>query len=477
MSQKHSTLPLCAALCAAVACVDAPAPEPEPAAHLHAAVEFSTAISKTRAYNNLWEGGDLIGVYMVPSSDNSDAPVTAESWALADEGAIVENMKYGTDLETGQTDNSVVFTGVDDDNTLMWPTNGSKVDFVAYYPWLAEGIEDFTLPVDVRAQNPQRKIDLMWSNNAREQSLSAETEPTLRFTHSLAKLVFNLTDLGGGTLDGMTATISGLHSTARFDLAAGRIVEGSEAGDDDFEAVVVSSFDADANGTREQAVVEAIVLPSVAETDYMVTFDFEDGDKAVLALKKAFYKAGKRYIYNVNFLNGGGGVQFLNGEFDSILPWEDVEQDDDIDVSKGHADNVGSTPALDAGAEWSSGTLADGAADYTVIGSGTYDSGGYTINSGSATISKTDYDGGVERVRIDTRGSMSAAGRIESVKVGDVSLRYGSPAGATYADITSSEQSNLFVAPDGDLPSGDIVITVVGTKNNIIVRDFVINPN
>lgn len=443
-----------------------------------AAVKFSTSIARTRAYNNLWEGGDLIGVYMMPSAAD-DADVRE----LAEEGAMVGNMKYGTDLETGQTDNNVVFAGADEQNTLVWPKDGSEVDFVAYYPWIAAGIEDFALPVDVRVQNPQRKIDLMWSDNAKGQSARGDAA-TLLFSHRLVKVVFNVTDLDGESIEGMTATVSGLPSTAKFDLAAGRIVTDSEAGDEDFKAVVASLFDADGDpeGLWEQAVVEAIVLPGEG-LDYSVTFGFGEGGKAVLELADVDYEAGKRHIYNVELLQGDRSVRFVEGgEAESITQWEDVEEDDPRQIPKESDDDDGNggggTPTGEKGAHWSSGTLAQSSRDYTVSGSANldYDIKGLRLVSGSsATISKSDYEGGVERITINAYEAGFASGKITSVTVGGVKLQTSGNE-ATEEDLTASGTADhVFVAPSGALLSGKIEIAVANTSGNVYVTDFAIN--
>lgn len=109
-----------------------------------ATVSFTTSIAATRAFDNVWEGGDMVGIYMVPArtGEASYSPPSAADWTLLEDEQISANMKYATDLDAGETGGEVIFSGVDERNTLLWPKDGGAVDFVAYYPWLGEGIED-----------------------------------------------------------------------------------------------------------------------------------------------------------------------------------------------------------------------------------------------------------------------------------------------------------------------------------------------
>ena len=99
------------------------------------AVRFATTIPKTRAYDNKWEYGDNIGVYMLPAgSTDWDDPETAP---------LASNRKYGHDMESGDAaTGDVLFSGVDEANTLVWPGGGKQVDFIAYYPWRTAPVPD-----------------------------------------------------------------------------------------------------------------------------------------------------------------------------------------------------------------------------------------------------------------------------------------------------------------------------------------------
>ncbi len=217
------------------------------------AVEFPTTISKTRAFDDKWEWGDDIGVYMIPASEK---PLT--SWSSIEPYAV--NKRYTHDMdEDDAPDDKVIFTGVDADNTILWPGDERKFDVVAYYPWRETIDGGYILPVDLSDQTSQKDLDLMWSNNVKECSSGA---PALGFVHKLSKLVFNVSDVTGASLDGMSATFDGLPTTASFSLAAGGIVDKTEGSVEPFEGYLRSTDDAvDDDGVDESAIVEAIVLP------------------------------------------------------------------------------------------------------------------------------------------------------------------------------------------------------------------------
>lgn len=502
MKLNFATPALAAALLAAVGCTEhhlTPEDDPSPGA-----VKFSTLIAKTRAYDNLWERGDTIGVYMVPSAETPDEVPAAGGWRGLDEGSIRGNMAYVTGLEEGETAPNVTFTGADEENTLRWPPDGGKFDFVAYYPRLAsDSIVDYIYPISLSAQEPQRAIDLMWSNNASGVS-ETEGECVLSFSHRLTKLIFNIEDTDGASLEGMTAAISGLPSTGGFDLSTGRFVtdgadeegtEDEETPPEPFDAVLTACYDGDPeddddnDGVKERAVVEAIVMPGEG-LDYKIVFGLEGGETAVFSLTDAIYLSGKRYIYNLRFAAPAPGVEFLDtdGDLKSIVAWEDeTESIADPVIKEPGVGGIGGEKGggEGGGAGWSSGLITEVSPKYSLAcDNGTYSDSGYVIQQGEEATVKMSFDGEVTSVAVDVaftgNGTMSP-GKIRSVKVGDTQLVVSKNGTATDdVDVPVSKDVQgefIFVPSNGKPLTGEVEIVVTVNRQTILLREFSINPN
>ena len=441
------------------------------------AVRFSTTIPKTRAYDNKWEYGDHIGVYMLPAGSTD--------WHDPETAPLASNRKYGHDMERGDAaTGDVIFSGVDEANTLVWPGGDKKVDFTAYYPWReAADPDDFTYRIDISDQDPQKDIDLMWSNNIRGQSSGS---PELRFTHRLTKLVFNVTDLDGTSLEDMVATFEGLPTLAGFDLATGDMIDSYDPGADD--PLSFRGWRSSAGNEEEaggEAIVEAIVLPG-SELDYKVTFSIgSSGEKAVFSPSKngkIDYGPGKRYIYNIRLQpRRGEDASFgADGELESINDWETPEEDGgDHDVDK----------TGDVGKKWESSPLSSAQNGYT-LAVNPNDSGsdngqdGYMVQSVSTlTIAKDDYEGGISSIGVSLKsgGGFSSGGKSVSVKVGgtDLVTGDGGAAGASSVEfgVVAQAATYTFRPANGKPLTGGIEIVVKASDGWVSVVGFAVNAD
>ncbi len=447
------------------------------------AVEFATTISKTRARDDVWEPGDRIGVYMLAADPDAD-PAEADWSEATGTPPLVENMQYGHNLEAESR--TVIFSGIGEENTLVWPPDGSKVDFVAYYPYRAPSmIVDYLYPVELADQSSPKNIDLMWSDNLRN---VAPGNHTLAFEHKLAKLVFNITDLGGASLDGMVSTFGDLPTTARFNLATGEIKVGSEGNVDPFDAVLVDTFDSDEDGEQvnETAVVEAIVLPG-EDLTYNLTFELANGEKAVFKVENTKYEAGKRYIYNIHLLARESEVVLgdTEGELESITDWTDVgsANDDPYEIPKtGEEDGTGENdPPVEKGTAWHSGTISSSSSEYSVITNGssvTENNGVLALTTGGEVTIKKGNNTGTVSVAVLLRIPPGASAEISSVMAGKVPLVYddgGKLVTKTPALSYTSDERLVFRTRDGKPVAGDIEIVVKGLGGTTVLNSFDVN--
>ncbi len=256
-------------------------------------MQFATNLSGgTRAYDNMWEPGDGIGVYMLRAGSVNNWNATTLLGKT--------NAHYGHNSLTDAA--GLVFSGVDDANKLYWPTNGSAVDFVAYYPRTESISDDYFYPIDVSEQDPSKeKIDLLWTNTAKNHTSGS---PALQFTHKMAKLVINVTDGSGADIGDLKATIKGLNTTARFDLRNGAF--GSEGNVADITPFDITPENAD----PDKRSFQAILIPVQNNVRFTVTFASASGgwsadyNVAGSIAGDHYLRPSRVYTYNLTLVGG-----------------------------------------------------------------------------------------------------------------------------------------------------------------------------
>lgn len=207
---------------------------------LNRSIEVSAHIEgvKTRASNNTWDAGDVIGIYMKTAGEE-----------LSAESALYKNAKYTTSGDGNFTPQTLA-------NNVKLPLDGSSVDFISYYP---QGTVNaaFEYNVDVKDQSSQAAIDLMYSDNAT--GLNKESPAVnLSFSHQLSKILVNLNTTGEKLLDDVTITIKGMNTKGKFSLIDKSLTGSSKSN----IAMLISN---------DFTTAEAIVLP--VETLSGITFE------------------------------------------------------------------------------------------------------------------------------------------------------------------------------------------------------------
>lgn len=243
-------------------------------------VRFTSVVESayTRAAGSSWSPSDAIGVYM--KKNGADLSV----------GSIVnngDNVEYFTENGDGN------FLPMSD--YLSFPNDGSKVDFIAYYPY-QETINNFIYPVDVMNQAAPEAIDLLYADK-----LEGITERTnalnLSFSHQLSRLVLHIKSIDGSSLDGLTVSISGVKTQADFMLTSGIL------NIDDNSKGIVDMHMIKGNGL----MAEAILLPEGELSNVKLIFK-QAGKTHEQALDAVKFEKGRVYTYTVNFKNGQSHV-------------------------------------------------------------------------------------------------------------------------------------------------------------------------
>jgi hypothetical protein len=243
---------------------------------------------KPLAVGSTWEGNDAIGVFMV---DNGATNVrNAEA-----------NKKYVT--AAGATGNFTPDAG----NTVYYPINGDKVDFIAYYPYTSSITSLGAYSVNVSNQSNLAAINLLYAkatNSGNGYNKTNATPVALSFNHQLSKLTLNIaqpissTQITAADLTSMTVRIDGLNTEASFNLATGTLGAASNV-------KTITPFTETAG-----AKYEAILLPG-SFSGVSVTFTITAGSNPgvyVWNVPNGAFEAGKEYVYNIAFTGTSGNI-------------------------------------------------------------------------------------------------------------------------------------------------------------------------
>lgn len=237
---------------------------------------------QTRAYDDQWEKGDEIGIF---GFTQEDAPAQAYT-----------NVRYVTTGSNGR------FTP--DGTTIYLPTDGSSLDFVAYYPHTTSLTADGIYAVDVTNQSIQKDIDLMAASKL--SANRSKNTVAFNFEHKLSKIVLTFKPGDGmalSELTGMKVQLTNQQPKATFDVTQpdGEVVVGKNT-------PATLTLDTDADGTFS----EGIVLPSANFDGMTLHLELSDGSSFFnwdLNNSKADkFEAGKKYVYDITVNRSGLGV-------------------------------------------------------------------------------------------------------------------------------------------------------------------------
>lgn len=278
-------------------------------------INFTSSIQglNTRAANAEWTAGDKVGIFMKAANGDLSA-------------ATAVNKLHTTDKNGNLTASNA-------DNALYYPTDGSSVDFVAYYPYVTS-LAGTTYKVDVTTQTDQPAIDLLYSDNAKGFAKGASSKPQLQFAHMLSQIVFNIEkDATIPTLNGLKVTFKGMNTKADFTLADGKL------GDAGTVADIAANVDVDG------ATATTIVLPATALSDIKVVFDL-NGKSYTADYPQNVLDAGRKYVHKVK-LSDSNGQPVIVMEAATITDWIEVPGGD-IDVDFGGGTDIPEPPVGDA---------------------------------------------------------------------------------------------------------------------------------
>ena len=237
---------------------------------------------QTRAYDDQWEEKDDIGIF---GFTQGDAPAQAYT-----------NVRYVT------TGGDGAFTP--DGTTIYLPTDGSSLDFVAYYPHTTD-LENGIYTVDVENQSDQSTIDLMAASKL--SANRSKNTVAFNFEHKLSKIVLTFKPGDGmalSELTGMKVQLTNQQPHATFNVTQpdGEVVVGTNT-------PATLTLNTDADGTSS----EGIVLPSANFDGMTLHLELSDGSSFFNwdlnnSQNADKFEAGKKYVYDITVNRSGLGV-------------------------------------------------------------------------------------------------------------------------------------------------------------------------
>lgn len=228
---------------------------------------------QTRTYDDQWEKGDEIGIF---GFTQGDAPTQAYS-----------NVRYVTTGGDGAL--------TPDGTTIYLPTDGSSLDFVAYYPYTATAMTDGVYTVNVTDQSDQSAIDLMAAGTQTADRINNTV--TFNFEHKLSKIVLTFKPGDGMALSELTrmkVQLTNQQPKALFDVTQpdGEVVVGTNT-------PATLTLNTDADGTSS----EGIILPSANFDGMTIHLELSNGSSFfnwdLNNSKAEKFEAGKKYVYDI----------------------------------------------------------------------------------------------------------------------------------------------------------------------------------
>lgn len=318
---------------------------------------INATISNTndRMNGNAWENGDAIGMYMKKENTNLNV------------GILADNIKYVT---TG----SPAFSPANPDEDILFPFNGSNVDFIAYFPYKEE-ITNYTYPVNVNNQTNQNILDLLYSNNAVGLS-STNPNVNLNFTHQMSKVILKITpENPTADLSGITIKITNASLKADFSLSDGSLSAPTEIGNLFFK---VSN-----NGKYAEAIVipmSSLIGRSLVFIIGENTYVYDLGSNTNITS----FDKGTKYTFNV-IINPTFVEAIVSSS--SIESWNEAAEEDIPMISGEDPGSVTSTGEFDNPISVTDAPIFLGQKDMWVKGFvvGYYSSTSYTSFLNNAT--------------------------------------------------------------------------------------------
>ena len=260
-----------------------------------------------------------------------EAANTQPGWSTNDAIGISVYISGSNTIYSGyknkqyQVNGDGFFIPATDNDKIFRSLSGAILDFVAYCPYKANTSDGYI--IDLSDQSSQKSIDVLYSNNAKNQTnTSGNTE--LVFNHALSKIIVYAkpgVDITTEELLGISITIDNVYDNAILSMENGSI----KTSNTETSSILMRT-------KTDETVCEAIILPGTSSgVGLTVRLGNNNEYKADLPENQEF-KSGKIYLYNliINRTN----IIFTPSE---IIDWNGIEDIPDAESATEIAYNAG----------------------------------------------------------------------------------------------------------------------------------------
>ena len=271
-------------------------------------VIFSSNIEgyTTRVSGNEWNIGDAVGLYAIePGQELAEAAVYNGK----------ENIKYTTAAGAEGK-----FVAAIQTEAIQLEGN-KKIDVIGYYPYVSN-ISNYKYPINVKDQSNWAKIDLLYSDNAKNVGLGANNR--LVFKHQLARVILQVEPGNGiASLTGLKGEkLENVKAEGLMDLKNGVVTLAENAQN---ATIVPKTTTANSN-----VIIEALLVPSQNLNSAKLTMVLNGQEFIWEPKNDIILESGKKYTYRLQ-LASDGTVIILNPS-GTIEDWVEGNPNDDIEV-------------------------------------------------------------------------------------------------------------------------------------------------
>lgn len=282
-------LPLLAASCSDD---DKPAETPDPISFISEANPYT----RLNQEGDLWLAGSKLGVYMMETGTFTPLENSA-------------NVLYTAEADGA----SAKFTST---SAFYFPEDGSKVDFIGYYPYSAE-VNNLIYPINLANQSAGSAAhDLMRATSRTGFSLISTREVPMSFSHQLSKVIFQFKDTEGEAVSPEQLLIKGMNTTAGYDLTNATLQN---------EATPIDITPYKTSGGAFEAVVLPFDITATHTIEYTIDGEPYTWSLADTESKLSIAKANSKYTFTITHEKGVEPVGTVDVDGSSVSPWQDGE--------------------------------------------------------------------------------------------------------------------------------------------------------